>query len=87
MLDGSVTFWLEGQSQQCPAGSFIFVPRGSAHGFGTSDTPARLLVVVTPEAIRLVEAVYELGSRGPPPHSGAVEAVFAEYDSLVLPGG
>ena len=85
VLDGSVTFWLDGRSQLCPAGSFIFVPRGSAHGFGTTDVSARILVVVTPDAIRLVEGVYDLSSSGASPDPEAVAAVFEQYDSEVLP--
>ncbi len=85
VLDGAVNFWLDGRSQLCPVGSFIFVPRGSSHGFGTTNAAARILVVVTPDAIRLVEGVYQLSTGNTPPAPEAVAAVYEQYDSEVLP--
>jgi quercetin dioxygenase-like cupin family protein len=84
VLDGSVTFSLAGGSQLCTAGSFIFVPRGSAHSFGTNDLPARILVMMTPEAIRLVEDLYEASSTGEV-EPEAVAAIYEQYDSEILP--
>ena len=84
VLDGSVTFSLDGRSKLCTAGSFIFVPRGSAHGFGTTDLPARILVMMTPEAIRLVEAIYKASSPGEV-DPDAVAAIYEQYDSEILP--
>jgi hypothetical protein len=84
VLDGSVTFSLAGRSQLCTAGSFIFVPRGSAHCFGTNDLPARVLVMMTPGAIRLVEDIYEASSTGVVDPE-AFAAIYEQYDSQILP--
>jgi len=68
VLDGAVAYSLDGQSHTCSAGSFIFVPRGAAHGFNNLEkSPARLLVITTPAAIQLVEeATFLMGLPGPP---------------------
>lgn len=83
VLDGSVTFSLDGRSELCAAGSFIFVPRGSAHSFGTTDLPARILVMMTPEAINLVEEIYKASWAGEV-DPDAVAAVYEQYDSEIL---
>jgi quercetin dioxygenase-like cupin family protein len=84
VLDGSVTFSLAGRSQLCTAGSFIFVQRGSPHSFGANDLPARILVMMTPEAIRLVEDIYEASSTGEV-EPEAFAAIYERYDSEILP--
>ena len=49
VIDGSVAFSLDGTTTDCPAGSFVFVPRGAAHGFGNpTPVPARILVITSP---------------------------------------
>jgi uncharacterized cupin superfamily protein len=86
VLAGSVRFSSDGTSQDCPAGSFVFVPRGSAHGFGNpSAEPASLLVVVTARAIQLVEHAEELLSRDRQPVDGeALLDLFADHESEIL---
>jgi quercetin dioxygenase-like cupin family protein len=40
--------------QQAPAGAFAFVPRGTPHTWqNVGDSPARLLVIFTPAAVRI----------------------------------
>jgi hypothetical protein len=64
------------------AGTFIFAPARSTHGFrNVGENNARHLVITAPaEALDMIEAVY----------SGAPEqlaAVFARYDTELIDGG
>ncbi|HLZ73281.1 MAG TPA: cupin domain-containing protein [Dehalococcoidia bacterium] len=38
VISGVLTFRISGISTEAPAGSFILVPRGTAHGFGNTGT-------------------------------------------------
>lgn len=86
VLAGSVRFLSDGTSQDCPTGSFVFVPRGSAHGFSNpSAVPASLLVVVTARAIDLVERAEALLDDDRQPVDGeALLALFADHESEIL---
>ena len=86
VLDGSVAFFGNGAVRDCPVGSFVFVPRGTAHGFGNpAPAPARILVITSPGAIRLVESVYEELARNGPPDAAVIAALYARFDSEILP--
>jgi quercetin dioxygenase-like cupin family protein len=51
VLEGGLRFLLDGELQDAPAGSFVFVPRGAPHTWqNAADEPARFLVVFTPAA-------------------------------------
>jgi quercetin dioxygenase-like cupin family protein len=86
VLAGSVRFSSDGDGQECPAGSFVFVPRGSVHSFANpAGTAARVLVVTTARAIQLVERGEELMSHdGAPVDMAAVQVLFASHDSELL---
>jgi quercetin dioxygenase-like cupin family protein len=85
VLAGSVLFTSGGNGEECPAGSFVFVPRGTAHGFANpAATAARVLVVTTARAIQLVERAQELIAQGGPVDVAAVQALFASHDSELL---
>ena len=43
VLEGEYVMTLEDRELVCPAGSFIFVPRGTRHGFRVGDVPSRKL--------------------------------------------
>jgi quercetin dioxygenase-like cupin family protein len=97
VLDGTVTFTLDGAELLCPAGSCVFMPRGVSHGFSNpSAEPARILPVVTPDALRLVEELFQLeragqaGAQAGLDHAAvdpaAVAALFARYDSELVAG-
>jgi len=71
------------------------MPRGVSHGFSNpSAEPARILPVVTPDALRLVEALFQLervGQTGGGLEHGAVDpaavaALYARYDSELVEG-
>jgi oxalate decarboxylase/phosphoglucose isomerase-like protein (cupin superfamily) len=97
VLEGAVTFTLDGVEHTCPAGSFVFMPRGISHGSSNpSAAPARILPVVTPDAIRLVEELFHLervgqveveaGLEHAAVDPAAVAALYARYDSDLVEG-
>lgn len=43
VLDGEYVMYLEDREVVCPAGSFIFIPRGTRHGFRVGDMPSHKL--------------------------------------------
>jgi mannose-6-phosphate isomerase-like protein (cupin superfamily) len=43
VLDGEYIMQLEDREFVCPAGSFIFIPQGSRHGFRVGSVPSRKL--------------------------------------------
>lgn len=68
VLDGAVTFWLDGTEQSGGPGDFLLVPRGAAHTFGNqSAAPARLLVLHAPAADGYFEDLHRLWSGDQPP--------------------
>lgn len=91
VLDGAVVYVLDGEPRTCSAGSFVFVPRGVAHGFSNpEEAPARILVITTPAAIQLVEGATSLmGLPGPPDFVKLGEPVPAarHRDHRLGPGG
>jgi hypothetical protein len=73
------------------------MPRGVSHGFSNpSAAPARILPVVTPDALRLVEELFQLervgqtGVEAGLEHAAvdpaAVAALYARYDSELVEG-
>ncbi len=55
VLEGEVTFHLDGERRPGPAGTCVLLPRGSEHAYSVESAEARLLVVVAPAGI---EAFY-----------------------------
>jgi mannose-6-phosphate isomerase-like protein (cupin superfamily) len=43
VLEGEYVMYLDDSEFACPAGSFIFIPRGVRHGFRVGDVPSRKL--------------------------------------------
>jgi len=43
VLEGEYVMSLDGEEVRCPAGSFVFIPRGVPHGFRVGDAPSRKL--------------------------------------------
>ena len=85
MLQGSVAFFCNGTTSNCLAGSFIFVPRGAAHGFSNpAPEPARILVVTSPGAIQLVETVYQELDRASKLNPAAMATIHTRFDSEIL---
>jgi quercetin dioxygenase-like cupin family protein len=52
VLEGALRFRLGEQDSLAPAGSFVFVPRGTPHCFtNAGEDPARILVLFTPSGM------------------------------------
>jgi|RhiMetdeSRZDD1v2_1073273.scaffolds.fasta_scaffold29998_5 quercetin dioxygenase-like cupin family protein len=48
VLDGAMTFYLDGELIPAEPGAIVGIPRGSAHGFRVESETARFLVLNTP---------------------------------------
>ena len=51
VLEGEVTFHLDGERRPGPAGTCLLLPRGSEHSYSIESAEARLLVVVAPSGL------------------------------------
>jgi mannose-6-phosphate isomerase-like protein (cupin superfamily) len=51
VLEGVYVMSLEDEEHVCPAGSFVFIPRGVRHGFRVADVPSRKLNFYFPAAM------------------------------------
>lgn len=51
VLAGEYVMYLDEQEVTCPAGSFVFIPRGVRHGFRTGDVPSRKLNFYLPASM------------------------------------
>lgn len=68
VLDGEVTFLLEGEERIGAPGWWVLVPGGAAHTFGNrSPGPARLLVLHAPPLDSYFAELHELWHRPEPP--------------------
>ena len=88
VLDGEMTFLVDGRTHAAPAGSFVFVPRGVLHTFwNESAAPARNLTIFTPAGI---EAYFEEATRvleaGGNEALEAAAALMEKHDMVVPPG-
>lgn len=53
VLEGRYLMYLEGRHEECPPGTFVYVPRGTAHTFKViSQGPGRKLNLFTPAAMQ-----------------------------------
>jgi len=51
VLEGEYHIFIKEQAYACPAGSFIFIPAGTPHGFRVGGVPSRKLNLYTPAAM------------------------------------
>ncbi len=66
VLDGTITFVVDGAEQRGGPDDFLLVPRGASHTFGNDgDEPARLLVMHAPAADAYFVELEALWSREP----------------------
>jgi mannose-6-phosphate isomerase-like protein (cupin superfamily) len=80
VLDGTITFVLDGQEQRGGRDDFLLVPRGAGHTFGNdSDEPARLLVLHAPAMDSYFAELEALWSRETPPAPEEERALMARY--------
>jgi mannose-6-phosphate isomerase-like protein (cupin superfamily) len=80
VLDGRVTFSLDGTDLSGGPGDFLLVPRGAGHTFGNGGTgPARLLVLHAPAMDAYFEELHRLWASGQPPATEDERALMARY--------
>jgi mannose-6-phosphate isomerase-like protein (cupin superfamily) len=80
VLDGQVTFGLDGNDLSGGPGDFLLVRRGAGHTFGNGGTePARLLVVHAPAMDAYFEELHRLWAGGQPPATEDERALMARY--------
>lgn len=83
VVEGTVTFRLEGETRELPAGSFVLVPPGNVHTFANpSDKPARLLNIMAPAGLEqyLKEVAAAAAKSGRPPDPREMAGIAARYD-------
>ena len=80
VLDGIITFVLDGVELQGRRDDFLLVPRGAAHTFGNDgDETARLLVLHAPAMDAYFADLDDLWSRANPPAPEEERALMARY--------
>jgi len=80
VLDGTITFVLDGVEQQGRRDDFLLVPRGAAHTFGNDgDETARLLVLHAPAMDAYFAELEALWSREAPPAPEEERALMSRY--------
>jgi quercetin dioxygenase-like cupin family protein len=82
VIEGDLRFRLGDAISQAPAGSFVFVPRGTPHSFqNAGDTPARILVLFTPSGM---ERFFDRFAELPGPDPAAFGSIGAGVGMEVL---
>jgi mannose-6-phosphate isomerase-like protein (cupin superfamily) len=80
VLDGTITFVLDGVESHGGPDDFLLVPRGASHTFGNDgDEPARLLVMHAPAADAYFVELEELWSKDTPPTPDEERALMARH--------
>jgi mannose-6-phosphate isomerase-like protein (cupin superfamily) len=80
VLDGTITFVLDGAEGHGGRDDFLLVPRGAAHTFGNDgDEPARLLVLHAPAMDAYFADLDALWSRETPPSPEEERALMSRY--------
>ena len=85
VLEGEMTFLIDGRTSAAPAGSFVFIPRGITHTFwNESAAPARQLTVFTPAGIEAYfEEVTRVIATGGVDTLEAATALMEKHDMVV----
>ena len=85
VLEGEVTFVLDGADHVRGPGQFVLVPEGASHTFGNQGgEPARLLVLHAPAMDGYFTELERLWSGAEPPAPGDERALMTRYG--MLPG-
>jgi mannose-6-phosphate isomerase-like protein (cupin superfamily) len=80
VLDGRITFVVDGRDLSGSAGDFLLVPRGAGHTFGnTGDSPARLLVLHAPAMDAYFEELHRLWASAEPPAPEVERELMSRY--------
>jgi quercetin dioxygenase-like cupin family protein len=84
VLEGELRFRLGDEVADAPAGSFVFVPRGTAHCFqNVGDGPARIMVLFTPSGMERFFDRFATLPAGPV-DPGAFRSIGAEVGMEVV---
>ncbi len=84
VIEGRLRFRLGDDLASAPAGSFVFVPRGTPHCFhNDADEPARILVLFTPAGMERFFDRFAALPAGPP-DPGAFRALGGEVGMEVV---
>lgn len=86
VLDGEITFEVDGKRTETVAGCAAFAPRGTVHTFQNfSDTTGHMLVMVTPAGMdRFFEDVTALNKGLSQPDFAATEKLMNDYGIEML---
>lgn len=86
VLDGEITWQVDGQRFSGGAGASAYAPRGTAHTFQNfSDTPAHILVMVTPAGLeRFFDEVSALNEGLQQPDFAGTEKLMRDYGMELL---
>jgi mannose-6-phosphate isomerase-like protein (cupin superfamily) len=80
VLDGTITFVLDGVEQRGGRDDFLLVPRGAGHTFGNDgEEPARLLVLHAPAMDAYFAELDALWSRETAPSAEEERALMSRY--------
>jgi mannose-6-phosphate isomerase-like protein (cupin superfamily) len=83
VLEGSLCVRVGKDVTETPAGSAVFVPRGTPHTYwNPGPGPARYLLVMTSNVYSLIQDIHAMGDRSP----SALQALFEKHDSELLGG-
>ncbi len=86
VLDGEMTFQVDGQRHVVGAGGSAFAPRGTAHAFQNfREETGHILVMVTPAGLeRFFEDVTKLNKDLPQPDLAGTEKLMQSYGMELL---
>lgn len=85
VLGGEYVIFIEDAETLCPAGSFVYIPRGVRHGFRVGGVPSRKLNIYLPAA--MIGYFDELAAANAAPggaDEAALGAIAARYAMQVL---
>jgi quercetin dioxygenase-like cupin family protein len=96
VLEGEITFTVDGRTVTGTSGTFVQIPRGTPHAFKNATAqPARMLILCTPAGFEkfMAEFAVELPSMdspAPPPTPEEIEKLLRiapQYGIVMLPPG
>ena len=81
VLEGKLVVQVGGDEVEAPAGSGVFVPRGTIHTYWNPvPEPVRYLLMMTANIHRLIQDIHAMQERSP----AALAAVFAKHNSSLV---
>jgi quercetin dioxygenase-like cupin family protein len=92
VIEGELTFWIDGVVHVAPAGSFVFGPKGIPHTFLVSSEEARFLLVAEPAGFEQFMRAAGAPAQSPvipppatePPDVAALSALAATFGIEII---